>query len=255
MGVEKSRRLALEVDILGMKEFKKLSIIVPVYNEEKTLRKLISAVEAVDLPLKKEIIFVDDGSTDKSREILKEFMGRYKVILLDKNSGKGTAIRKGFKEAMGDIVLVQDADLEYNPKEYPILFQPILDGDADVVYGSRFITAFPRRILYFPHYVGNVFVTFLSNLLTGLNLSDMETGYKVFTGKAVKEILPCLKAKRFGIEPEITAQVAKHKFRVYEVGISYKGRTYQEGKKINWKDGLAAIWHIVRFNLFTKCKK
>ncbi|OGN01550.1 MAG: glycosyl transferase [Candidatus Yanofskybacteria bacterium RIFCSPLOWO2_02_FULL_43_10] len=230
----------------------KLSIVIPVYNEERTLRKLINAVEAVDLSLKKEIILVDDGSRDSSREILAEYKDRHKIIFLGKNSGKGSAIRRGFSQATGDAVIIQDADLEYDPRDYMILLKPILDGDADVVYGSRFITPLPRRILYFSHYMANKAITFLSNIFTGLNLSDMETGAKAFTGKVVKEILPCLTAKRFGIEPEITAQIAKHKFRIYEVGISYKGRTYNEGKKLDWKDGLAAIWHIIRFNVFTR---
>lgn len=230
----------------------KLSIIIPVYNEEKTIKKVLKTVEAVNLGFEKELVIVDDGSRDGTRGILAAYANRYKVILTEKNMGKGMAIRRGFKEATGDIVLVQDADLEYNPKDYPTLIQPILDGDADVVYGSRFVTVFPRRVLYFTHYMANNLLTFFSNLLTGLNLSDMETGYKVFTKKAIKEILPCLKSKRFGIEPELTAQIAKHKFRVYEVGISYHGRTYEEGKKISWKDGVAAIWHIFRFNLFTR---
>ncbi len=230
----------------------KLSIVIPIYNEERTLRKLINAVEAVDLPLRKEIILVDDGSKDRSRVILEEYKDRHKIILLDKNYGKGLALRKAFNQATGDMVVIQDADLEYDPQDYMILLKPILDGDADVVYGSRFVTSFPRRVFYFSHYMANKAITCLSNIFTGLNLSDMETGAKAFTGKVIKEILPCLKAKRFGIEPEITAQVAKHKFRIYEVGISYKGRTYHEGKKLNWKDGLAAIWHVIRFNIFTK---
>lgn len=231
----------------------KLSIVVPVYNEEKTLPVILSRIQLVDIGLEKEIIFIDDGSTDGSRELLKKYADAgHKVIFQHKNQGKGAAIRKGFESAEGDIILVQDADLEYSPKDYPILLQPILDGDADVVYGSRFVTAFPRRVLYFNHYLANQLVTFLSNLFTGLNLSDMETGYKVFTKKALKEILPCLKSKRFGIEPELTAQVSKHKFKIYEVGISYSGRTYGEGKKIGWKDGLAAIWHIIKFNLFIR---
>jgi len=245
-----------------MNQFRKLSIIIPIFNEERTLRKLISAVEAVDLPFEKEIILVDDGSTDGSREVINSFnittrgvvnpQMRYKAVFLDKNTGKGSAIRKGFSQATGDMVVIQDADLEYDPRDYVVLLKPILDGDADVVYGSRFVTPFPRRILYFSHYMANQAITFLSNVFTGLNLSDMETGAKAFTGKAIKEILPCLTAKRFGIEPEITAQVAKHKFRIYEVGISYKGRTYSEGKKLDWKDGLAAVWHVIRFNLFVK---
>lgn len=235
--------------------FKKLSIVVPVYNERKTIPVLLAAIRKAEVPFEKEIILIDDGSTDGSQEILKNFGDGYKVVLFEKNKGKGAAVRRGMKEATGDLVIIQDADLEYNPEEYSAILKPITDGDADVVYGSRFVTAHPRRILYFSHYLANQFVTLLSNIFTGLNLSDMETGYKAFTSKAAKEILPCLSSNRFGIEPEITAQVAKHKFRIYEVGISYKGRTYEEGKKINWKDGLAAIWHIIRFNLFTKCKK
>ena len=234
----------------------KLSIIIPVYNEEKTLPAILKRIESVNLGCEKELIFVDDGSKDGSRKLLEEYARRgYKAIFMPQNMGKGMAIRSGFQEATGDIVLVQDADLEYNPKDYSILIQPILDGDADVVYGSRFITVFPRRVFYFNHYVANNLLTLFSNLLTGLNLSDMETGYKVFTQKAIKEILPCLRSKRFGIEPELTAQAAKHKFRVYEIGISYHGRTYEEGKKIGWRDGLAAIFHIIRFNLFTRCRK
>lgn|SRR3989344_2724721 len=230
----------------------KLSIVIPIYNEERTLLKLISAVEDAPLQMGKEIILVDDGSKDKSREILNNYKDKHKVIFMDRNSGKGSAIRKGFSQATGDVVIIQDADLEYDPRDYVVLLKPILDGDADVVYGSRFVTPFPRRILYFSHYVANKAITFLSNVFTGLNLSDMETGAKAFTGKVIKEILPCLTAKRFGIEPEITAQVAKHKFRIYEVGISYKGRTYHEGKKLTWRDGLAAIWHVIKFNVFTK---
>lgn len=233
-------------------DYKKLSIVIPVYNEERTLRRLIAEIQAVNLGLEKELVFVDDGSSDKSRDILKEYASAHRVVLMPHNSGKGAAIIRGFKEATGDVILIQDADLEYNPKEYSILLQPILDGDADVVYGSRFVTVLPRRILYFSHYAANKLVTFLSNVFTGLNLSDMETGFKVFTKEALEEILPCLKSKRFGIEPEITAQISKHKLRIYEVGISYRGRTYQDGKKINWKDGIAAIWHIIRFNLFTR---
>ena len=230
----------------------KLSIVIPVYNEEKTLSEIIARIQGVKLNLDKELIFVDDGSKDMSREILKKFeLEGHKVIFMENNLGKGKAIRKGFESATGDMVIVQDADLEYDPKDYQSLIQPILDGDADVVYGSRFVTVHPRRVLYFSHYMANNFLTFLSNVLTGLNLSDMETGYKVFTNKVVKEILPKLKSSRFGIEPELTAQIAKHGFRVYEVGISYKGRTYSEGKKSGWRDGLAAIWHIIKYNLFT----
>lgn len=228
----------------------KLSIVIPIYNEEKTLERVVRAVEAVDVGFEKEIILVDDGSTDRTRQVLNKYRSIHKVIFMDKNRGKGAAIRKGFKETTGDIIVIQDADLEYDPQEYLLLMKPILNGDADVVYGSRFVTAFPRRVLYFHHYMANQLVTFISNIFTGLNLSDMETGYKIFTKEAIQKILPKLSATRFGIEPELTARVAQAGLRVYEVGVSYKGRTYSEGKKITWKDGVAAIWHIIKYNLF-----
>lgn len=239
-----------------MKNFNKISIVVPVYNEKETLSKLTGLVENVKLDgLEKEMIFVDDCSTDSSREILKNYQGKHKVIFLDRNQGKGTAVRRGFREATGDIILIQDADLEYDPNEYSELIKPILEDKADVVYGSRFISAYPRRVLYFHHYLGNRFLTLFSNFFTGLNLSDMETCYKVFSRKALDVILPHLESERFGIEVELTAEAAKHKFRVFEVGISYNGRTYGEGKKISWKDGFAAIFHIIKLNLFKKCPK
>jgi glycosyltransferase involved in cell wall biosynthesis len=232
---------------------KKLSIVIPVYNEAKTIREVIRRVEAVSLEhIEKEIILVDDCSQDGTRDVLKQLEPQYRVLYHDKNKGKGAALRTGFAHATGDMVIIQDADFEYDPNEYSLLLKPILDGDADVVYGSRFVTVFPRRALYFSHYVANTLLTFLSNLFTGLNLTDMETCYKVFTREALKAILPRLTSDRFGIEPEITAQVAKRKLRIYEVGISYRGRTYGEGKKIGWKDGIAAVWHIIKYNLFTK---
>ncbi len=236
------------------KGFKSLSIVIPVYNEESTIAEMIKRVKkAPSFQLKKEIVVVDDGSTDRTAKVLKKTKG-IKVVRLKKNQGKGTAIRTGLGQASGDILLIQDADLEYNPDEYRLLLQPILKGFADVVYGSRFVTYHPHRVLYFWHTVGNRFLTSFSNMLTNLNLTDMETGYKVFTREVIRKILPRLTAQRFGIEPEITARVAKLSrldgVRIYEVGISYFGRTYKEGKKVNWKDGLQAIWQIFRYNLF-----
>ena len=229
----------------------KLSIIIPAYNEKNTISEIIRQVQAVSLPgLEKEVIVVDDGSRDGTRDILKN-TGGIRYIFHEKNQGKGGAIKTGFREAKGDIVLIQDADLEYDPNEYPKLLQPILSGRADVVFGSRFAGGDAHRVLYVFHYFGNRFLTVLSNLFTGLNLSDMETCYKVFRKEVVDSIKDKIKSEKFGIEPELTSRVARGRWRVYEVGISYYGRTYEEGKKINWKDGLAAIWHIMRFNLFS----
>ena len=228
----------------------KLSIIIPIYNEAATLAQLVDRVEAVNLPLTKEIILVDDGSTDGSRQILEQYKGKYKVILQAKNQGKGAAVKAGLRAATGDIVLIQDADLEYDPAEYPKLLAPILAGQADVVFGSRFMGGEAKRVLFFWHSLGNRLLTGFSNVLTNLNLSDMEVCYKVFTRQVVDDIKDKLTAKRFGIEPEITARVAHGGWRIYEVGISYNGRDYQEGKKINWRDGLAALWHVVRFNIW-----
>lgn len=236
-------------------KFKKLSIIIPVFNEEKTLATLISAVEGVELPLEKEITFIDDRSTDKSRDILSEYSGKYKVLFLDKNQGKGAAVKRGFEVATGDIVLIQDADLEYNPQEYQKLVRPILEKKADVVYGSRFLKSEEtrrNRIVYKHGYFVSQVLNWLSNVLSGVRLTDMYTCYKVFSGDAIQNIHPHLKSKRFGIDPELTAWIGKLDLKVVEVPISYKGRTYEEGKKINWKDGLAAIFHIIRFNLFTR---
>lgn len=221
-----------------------LSIVIPIYNERDTIRTLVSRVEAVDY--EKEIILIDDFSTDGTRDVLKKYEGRenFQVLYHDRNKGKGAALRTGFSKTRGDIIIIQDADLEYNPTDYGILLKPILDGLADVVYGSRFLGS-PHRVLFYWHYLGNKFLTTLSNICTNLNLTDMETGYKVFT-KKVNDSL-AFKSNRFGFEPEFTAKVAKNKFRVYEVPISYNGRDYSEGKKIIWKDGFAAIWHIFRF--------
>lgn len=230
---------------------KKLSIIIPAYNEKGTIEEIIRQVKAVELEdFEKEIIVVDDGSTDGTRDILKK-IDSIKYILHEKNLGKGSSLKAGFGAATGDIILIQDADLEYDPNEYPRLLAPIISGRADVVFGSRFVGSEPHRVLYPLHYVANKTLTTLSNVLSGFNLSDMEACYKVFKKEVVGSFKNNLVSRRFGIEPEITAKIAKGKWRVYEVGISYYGRTYEEGKKINWKDGLAAIWYIIRFNLFS----
>lgn len=225
----------------------KLSVVIPVYNEKDTLRELIRRVEAVNFD--KEIILVDDCSTDGSREILNDFKDRqnFKVLYHTWNRGKGAALRTGFSQVTGDIVIVQDADLEYDPADYGKLFEPILDGRAEVVYGSRFLGG-PHRVMFYWHYVGNKTLTTLSNMLTNLNLTDMETGYKVFT-KGVLHSLT-FECDRFGFEPEFTGKVARKKFRIYEVPISYSGRDYSQGKKITWKDGVAALWFIFRFRFF-----
>jgi glycosyltransferase involved in cell wall biosynthesis len=225
----------------------KLSIVMPVFNEQATVRELVNRV--LDTPFDKEIIIVDDASTDGTQEVLRQISDkRVRVLFHERNQGKGAALRTGFAQAIGDIVLIQDADLEYDPREYSKLLAPILDGRADVVYGSRFMGGDARRVLFFWHYVGNTFLTLLSNMFTNLNLSDMETGYKAFK----KEVLDCItiQEKRFGFEPEITAKIARLGCRIYEVGISYSGRTYKEGKKINWKDGVSAIRCIIKYGVF-----
>jgi glycosyltransferase involved in cell wall biosynthesis len=225
----------------------KLSVIIPVYNEKDTLREIINSVKNVAID--KEIILIDDFSTDGSRDILPGIVDEStRVYFHDRNMGKGAALRTGFAHATGDIVIIQDADLEYDPHQYPKLIQPILDGKADVVYGSRFVTGDYRRVLFFWHMLGNRFLTLLSNVLTNLNLSDMETCYKVFRREVLEKIN--IEENRFGFEPEITAKIAKLNVRIYEVGISYSGRTYHEGKKIGWKDGLSAIRCILKYNLF-----
>ena len=226
----------------------KLSVVIPIYNEAATIEAVVRAVGEV--PLDKEIILVDDCSTDGTPRKLDELakVPGVRVIKHEKNRGKGAALRTGFAAATGDIVIIQDADLEYDPQEYPKLIKPILDGKADVVYGSRLTGGDSHRVLYFWHYAGNYFLTLLSNAFTNLNLTDMETGSKMFRREIIQKIK--IEENRFGFEPEITAKVAKLHCRVYEVGISYSGRTYEEGKKIGWKDGVRAIWCIVKYNLF-----
>jgi glycosyltransferase involved in cell wall biosynthesis len=227
----------------------KLSVVIPVYNEQQTIELLLKRVEAA--PYDKEIILVDDASTDGTREILERLAGDHRdqvhLVLHPQNRGKGAAIRSAIEHVTGDIVIIQDADLEYDPQDYPALLGPILDGHADVVFGNRFHGG-PHRVLYFWHYVGNRFLTNLCNMVTNLNLSDMEVGYKVFRTEVFQRLR--IKSDRFGIEPELTVKVAKLGCRVYEVPIAYHGRTYAEGKKITWKDGLAALYFIIRYRWF-----
>ena len=238
----------------------KLSIVIPVYNEDKFIEKtLVEICNCDSLNLKKEVIIVDDGSKDGTRYSIEKTIKKlklnqkdisFKTLFKASNEGKGAALRDGFKISTGDIVLVQDADLEYSPQDYPILLEPFLKNDVDVVYGSRFISNRPHRVLYFWHYQVNIFLTMLSNIFTNLNLSDMETGYKAFKGDLIRSIAKKLESNRFGFEPEITARIAKIKgLKIYEVGISYSGRTYNEGKKIGWKDGVKAVWEIIKFNI------
>lgn len=231
-----------------------LSVVIPVFNEEDSLNNLVDRVRSV--PINKEIILVDDGSTDRSREIIAKLEtesqpgNTIRSHLGAVNRGKGYALAAGFRMVSGDVVIIQDADLEYDPNEYARLLQPIIEGRADVVYGSRFVGNQAHRVAYFWHYVGNKLLTTYSNVFTNLNLTDMETCFKVFRREVIEAIGPKLQQHRFGIEPELTARVAKRGFRVFEIGISYNGRTYDQGKKIGWKDGVAALWCITRYGLF-----
>jgi glycosyltransferase involved in cell wall biosynthesis len=228
---------------------RKLSVVIPVFNEAETVEEIIRRVQASELSLEKEIIVVDDFSQDGTRRVLERIKNpNIRIFYHDRNMGKGAALQTGFAKADGDVILVQDADLEYDPREYPSLLAPILDGRADVVYGSRFLGGGPHRVLLFWHYLGNRVLTTLSNMLSNLDLTDMETCYKVFKKDVLDRIK--LKSKRFGFEPEVTVKCAKLRCRIYEVPISYSGRDYSEGKKIGWKDGVAAIFHLLRYRFF-----
>lgn len=241
-----------------MKEFKKLSIVIPAYNEGKTIHFILDKVKSVQLinNIQKEVIIINDFSTDDTEEAIKKYMSQNPDLNItyfkhEVNKGKGAALHTGIQKSTGEYLIIQDADLEYDPREYNLLLQPVVEGFADVVFGSRFAGGNPHRILFFWHTIGNKFLTKLSNMFTNLNLTDMETCYKLFDTKMVQSLN--LREKRFGFEPEVTAKISRvPKVRIYEVGISYYGRTYEEGKKIGWKDGFRAIWCIMKYNLFKR---
>lgn len=221
----------------------KLSIVMPVYNERLTIKQAIDRVLKTELPIEKELVIVDDGSTDGTKEILEQVTDEMvRVFYHERNRGKGAALKTGFKEIKGDIVIIQDADLEYDPADYPVLLRPILDGRADVVYGSRFLSG-PHRVLLFWHFIGNKLITLIADILYNINLSDIETGYKMFSSSLLKSIK--FSSNSFGFEAEFTAKVAKKRCRIYEVPIQYSGRTYEEGKKITWRDGMIALWYLL----------
>ena len=231
----------------------KISVVIPCYNEEQTVLQIVKKVQGVLVDNEYEIIIIDDFSTDNTKQVIDSIIANdnsVKAIIHDKNKGKGAALRSGFNRSSGDVIIIQDADLEYDPNEYIKLLKPIMTGKADVVYGSRFKSGAEARVLYYWHRLGNLFLTWLSNIFTNLNLTDMETCYKVFRKEVLDQII--IEEDRFGFEPEITAKIAKirPRIRIYEVGISYYGRTYEEGKKITWKDGIRAIYAILKYNLF-----
>jgi len=240
-------RICRQLGLYPIPEGLRLSVVIPVYNEKETVEEIIRRVRAVRIP--KEIIVVDDGSTDGTAEMLANMESEEDLQILrhDRNRGKGAALRTGFGQVTGDIVIIQDADLEYDPLQYPLLIQPIVEGVADVVYGSRFMTVGPHRVLYYWHRVANRLLTTMSNMFTDLNLTDMETCYKVFRREVIETIAPTLRQEGFGIDPELTAKVARRRYRIYELGISYFGRTYGEGKKIGLRDALQVFWCILRY--------